>query len=186
MTETPGSASIWNAPSVACQDQGGTQSLRRERWVAIAPGATVTCTFTNTKKPRLTVVKKIVGGNGTTDAFDVKVDDVTKLDNATSADPAGTSWSVLRLGRRSRRLRDARRRLDGGQPVRLEHELQRRLRCRRKRSVQNDQSKTCMITNSKLPKLTVVKVIEGGNGASFDLAVNGLTVLENVGGSGGR
>ena len=28
-------------------------------------------------------------------------------------------------------------------------------------SVQNDQSKTCTITNSKLPKLTVVKVIEG-------------------------
>ena len=46
--------------------------------------------------------------------------------------------------------------------------------------------KTCTITNKRKPKLTVVKVIEGGNGASFDLAVNGSTVLENVGGSGGQ
>ena len=68
--------------------------------VSIAPGATVTCTFTNTKKPQLTVVKKIVGGNGTTDAFDVKVDDATKIDNATSTAAAGTS-SVRSRSRRA-------------------------------------------------------------------------------------
>ena len=107
VTETPGDASIWNAPSVACQDQGGNAvSYGANGAVAIAPGATVTCTFTNTKKPRLTVVKKIVGGNGTTDAFDVKVDDVTKLDDATSA-PGGDELgrSPSRPGPRG--LRDA-------------------------------------------------------------------------------
>ena len=46
--------------------------------------------------------------------------------------------------------------------------------------------KTCTVTNKRKPKLTVVKVIEGGNGAAFDLAVNGSTVLNDVGGSGGQ
>ena len=75
VTETPGDPTVWNAPSVACEDQGtNAVSYGANGAVSIAPGATVTCTFTNTKKPQLTVVKKIVGGNGTTDAFDVKVD----------------------------------------------------------------------------------------------------------------
>ena len=32
----------------------------------------------------------------------------------------------------------------------------------------------------------MVKVIEGGNGASFDLKVNDATVLDDVGGAGGQ
>ena len=47
-------------------------------------------------------------------------------------------------------------------------------------------SKTCTVTNKRKPKLTVVKVIEGGNGAAFDLNVNGSTVLDDVGGTGGQ
>ena len=46
--------------------------------------------------------------------------------------------------------------------------------------------KTCTITNKRKPKLTVVKVIEGGNGASFDLKVNDATVLDDVSGTGGQ
>jgi hypothetical protein len=68
VTETAGDASVWNAPSVSCKDQGGQDVAYAGGAVNIAPGSTVTCTFTNTKKPRLTVVKKIVGGNGTTDS----------------------------------------------------------------------------------------------------------------------
>ena len=89
VTETPGDSSVWNAPSVSCKDQGNNNVAFANGAVAIAPGATVTCTFTNTKRPQLTVVKKIVGGNGTTDSFDVKVDGATKLDDATSTAPAG-------------------------------------------------------------------------------------------------
>src|SRR5437868_9346991 len=59
--------------------------------VNLAAGDSKQCTITNEKKPKLTVTKKIVGGNGATDSFDVKVDGDTKIDNAVSTDPAGTS-----------------------------------------------------------------------------------------------
>ena len=56
------------------------------RTVTVNPveGEFITCTYVNTEQPKLTVTKKIVGGNGTTDSFDVKVDGVTKIDNAVS------------------------------------------------------------------------------------------------------
>ncbi|HET9322756.1 MAG TPA: hypothetical protein VFO03_02680, partial [Gaiellaceae bacterium] len=42
VTETPGSASVWNAPSVTCKDQGGNDvPYGQNGSVAIAPGATV-------------------------------------------------------------------------------------------------------------------------------------------------
>src|SRR5262245_63476368 len=46
--------------------------------------------------------------------------------------------------------------------------------------------KTCTVTNKRKPKLTVVKVIEGGQGASFDLSVNNSKVLDDVTGTGGQ
>jgi hypothetical protein len=131
VAETPGDPAVWNAPSVACLDQGSNPvAYGPNGALSIAPGATVTCTFTNTKKPQLTVVKKIVGGNGTTDAFDVKVDGSTKIDDAVSTAPAGTSSGVFRLGRLALRHRDARRRLHRS-PCGLAGQLQRRLRQQR-------------------------------------------------------
>src|SRR5437868_1779938 len=59
--------------------------------VNLAAGDSKQCTITNEKKPKLTVTKKIIGGNGTTDSFDVKVDGDTKIDNAVSTAAAGTS-----------------------------------------------------------------------------------------------
>ena len=47
-------------------------------------------------------------------------------------------------------------------------------------------AKTCTITNKRKPKLTVVKVIEGGNGAAFDLKVNGDACWNDVDGVGGQ
>ena len=186
VNETAGDPAVWNAPSVACEDQGSNEVAYDNGAVAIGHGATVTCTFTNTKKPQLTVVKKIVGGNGTTDAFDVKVDGATKINDATSTAPAGTSSGSFAVSAGthsvSETLGDGSTAVD---PSDWSVSFSGDCDANGQVDVQNDQSKTCTITNSKLPKLTVVKVIEGGNGASFDLKVNGSTVLNDVTGSGG-
>ena len=284
VSETPGDPNIWNAPSVSCKDQGNSDVTYANGVVNIAPGATVTCTFTNSKRPQLTVIKKIVGGNGTTDSFDVKVDGAAKIDDATSTDPAGTSSGAFPVSAgHACGHRDTGRRLDGGQPIGLGCQLQRRLRLerqprrperrvedlhdhelevaeadrrqadrgrrrgrfrhldvnehdrprRRRRhrrpahqrtypldtptssarrfgerrryrrrlgrrlqrrlrartatvSLAYGDAKTCTITNKRKPKLTVVKQIEGGNGAAFDLDVNDTTVLDDVDGTGGQ
>src|SRR5205085_10744831 len=76
-------SSDWTVTFSGDCDSGGN--------VTLAAGDSKQCTITNAKKPRLTVTKKIIGGNGTTESFDVKVDGVTKIDNAVSTAAAGTS-----------------------------------------------------------------------------------------------
>ena len=135
---------------MACQDQGGNAVSYGANAVACCSGATVTCTFTNTKKPRLTVVKKIVGGNGTTDAFDVKVDDVTKLDNATSARPGGDELGPFSVSAGAHVVSET---LGDGStavnPSDWSMSFSGDCDADGNVSVQNDQSKTCTITNSK-------------------------------------
>ena len=110
VTETP-AMHVWNAPSVAARTRANDVSYGANGAVAIAPGATVTCTFTNTKKPQLTVVKKIVGGNGTTDAFDVKVDGRRRSTTRTSTLPRERAQGRSRFRPARTPYRDARRRL---------------------------------------------------------------------------
>ena len=180
VTETPGDASVWNAPSVACKDQGGSDVAYVNGAVDIAPGSTVTCTFTNTKKPQLTVIKKIVGGNGTTDSFDVKVDGATKLDDAVSTAPAGTSSGAFAVSAGGHTVTET---LGDGSAVGAGWIVGFSGDCDANGNVdvQNDQAKTCTITNSKLPKLRVVKEIEGGDGSVFDLSVGATKVLDDAG-----
>ncbi|HEU4942811.1 MAG TPA: hypothetical protein VFT18_06065, partial [Gaiellaceae bacterium] len=183
VTETPGDASSWNAPSVACADQGSNAvSYGANGAVAIAPGATVTCTFTNTKKPQLTVVKKIVGGNGTTDAFDVKVDGATRIDDATSTAPAGTSSGAFAVSAGAHVVSET---LGDGStavnPSDWSVSFSGDCGANGQVSVQNDESKSCTITNSKLPRLRVVKEIEGGDGSTFDISVGATKVLDDAG-----
>ena len=159
--ETPGDPAIWNAPSVACADQGANPVSYANGAVSIAPGATVTCTFTNTKKPQLTVVKKIVGGNGTTDGFDVQADGATKLDDATSTAPGGTSSGAFTVSAGTHSVSETL--ADGSTPVSPSDwvvSFSGDCDANGQVSVQNDESKTCTITNSKLPKLKVVKQIK--------------------------
>ena len=187
VSETPGDPNIWNAPSVSCKDQGNSDVTYANGVVNIAPGATVTCTFTNSKRPQLTVIKKIVGGNGTTDSFDVKVDGAAKIDDATNTDPAGTSSGVFAVSAGAHAVTETLG--DGSTPVSpADWRVSYSGDCDSSGNldVQNDQSKTCTITNSKLPKLTVIKQIVGGNGAGFDLDVNDTTVLDDVDGTGGQ
>src|SRR5215204_4248667 len=183
VTETPGDPAIWNAPSVSCKDQAmNSVTYGTNGAVSIAPGATVTCTFTNTKKPQLTIFKKIVGGNGTTDSFDVKVDGATKLDDATSTAPAGTSSGAFGVSAGNHSVTETM--FDGSTPVNAADWLvsfSGDCDANGQVSVQNDESKTCTITNSKRPKLKVVKQIEGADGSTFDISVSGLKVLDDAG-----
>src|SRR5207247_5807297 len=57
--------------------------------VNLAAGESKTCTVTNTKQPKLTVVKVIVGGNGGTDNFDVKVRSEERREGEDSKAPRG-------------------------------------------------------------------------------------------------
>jgi uncharacterized repeat protein (TIGR01451 family) len=181
VTETPGDPAVWNAPSIQCRDQGSNPvSYGPNGAVSIAPGATVTCTFTNTKKPQLTVVKKIVGGNGTTDSFDVKVDGATKLDNVNSTAPAGTSSGAFAVSAGTHSVTET---LGDGSAVPSGWQVSYSGDCDSdgQVSVQADQSKTCTIINSKLPRLTVVKQIQGGDGSTFDISVGTTKVLDDAG-----
>ena len=144
---------------------------------SLAAGDEKTCTITNKRKPKLTVVKVIEGGNGA--SFDLAVNGSTVLENVggsggqvTNTYPVGTEYTVTET-------------LGNGDAVDpAVWETSSSADCAG--SLAAGDEKTCTITNKRKPKLTVVKVIEGGNGASFDLKVNGSTVLENVGGSGGQ
>jgi hypothetical protein len=182
VTETAGDPNVWNAPSVTCKDQGNSDVPYTNGAVSIAPGATVTCTFTNSKKPQLTVIKKIVGGNGTTDSFDVKVDGGAKIDDATSTDPAGTSSGAFGVTAGSHVVTET---LGDGStsvsPAEWDVSFSGACDSSGNVDVQNDESKSCTITNSKLPKLTVVKQIVGGDGSSFDISVGATKVLDDAG-----
>ena len=115
------------------------------------------------------MVKVIQGGNGA--AFDLKVNGNTVLDDVagsggqvTNTYPVGTAYTVTEtLGNG-----------DAVDPAVWETTLSGD--CAGSLAAGDD--KTCTITNKRKPKLTVVKVIQGGNGAAFDLKVNGNTVLE--------
>ena len=119
--------------------------------VALAYGDAKTCTLTNKRKPKLTVVKVIEGGNGAPSTSP----STARRCSTTSAAPAARSRTPTRSGRATaspETLGDG----DAVDPA----------------VWAAGEHKTCTVTNKRKPKLTVVKVIEGGNGAAFDLAVN--------------
>ncbi len=171
-----------------CETLGNGGAVDPAVWQTITSAATArarsragehkTCTITNKRKPKLTVVKVIEGGNGA--SFDLKVNDDVVLERRGRHGRPGDEHLPGRhrlLGERDARQRQRRRpRLSG-----------------RRRSAPTAQApsragddKTCTVTNKRKPKLTVVKVIEGGNGASFDLSVNNSVVLDDVSGTGGQ
>ena len=145
--------------------------------VSLAYGDAKTCTITNKRKPKLTVVKVIEGGNGA--SFDLKVNGSTVLNDVdgvggqvTNTHPVDTAYSVTEtLG-------------DGSAVDPAVWQTSNSADC--EGTLHAGEHKTCTITNKRKPKLTVVKVIEGGNGASFDLKVNGSTVLNDVDGAAAR
>src|SRR5205085_2676543 len=151
--------------------------------VSLAAGDSKQCTITNEKKPKLTVTKKIVGGNGTTDSFDVKVDGVTKIDNAVSTAAAGTSAGPFASTVGSHTVSETFG--DGATAVNGDWTVTSGGDGNSSTGVVNlasGDSKQCTITNEKKPKLTVTKKIIGGNGTtdSFDVKVDGDTKIDNA------
>ena len=136
-------------------------------------GNSVLCTFTNHRKPRLTVTKDVVGDAQAT--FDLAVDGTKVLvgvNDATtgplnylpgdhsvtetvgnsdaSVDPA--VWDVVYSG-------------DCAPEGHV--------------SLAYGDVKSCTITNSRRPRLTVTKVVVGDTASSFDLSVGAAKVIED-------
>src|SRR5205085_4557168 len=131
------------------------------RTVTINPveGEFITCTYVNTEQPKLTVTKIIAGGNGATDSFDVKVDGVTKIDNAVSTDPAGTSvgpfTSTVGSHTVSETFGDGTTAVSSDWTVTFSGDSDSGGNV----TLAAGDSKQCTITNAKKPRLTVTKKI---------------------------
>ena len=68
-TVTEGSTSGWDLTDITCVDPTTNSSGVKATGVAtinLAAGESVTCTYTNTKRPKLTLVKRVVNDNGGT------------------------------------------------------------------------------------------------------------------------
>ena len=154
-----------------CTDNGdGTGAI------TLAAGDSKTCTITNTRQPRLEVVKKIVGGNGTSDAFDVKVDGVTKLNDAVSTAPAGTSSGQFNSTIGAHAVTETFG--DGTTAVSSDWIVQYGDDCDSSGNVTlaAGDVKKCTITNTKKPRLTVNKVLAPSNDTGkFNLQIDGVT-----------
>jgi hypothetical protein len=100
VNETPGSATIWNAPIVSCKDQNDNTVTydTSDGSLNIGPGQTVTCTFTNVK--RTGTIKVVKDFQGTPTSVGLQVDGTTKTtvtaDGETSLQTvtAGTSHTA--------------------------------------------------------------------------------------------
>jgi uncharacterized repeat protein (TIGR01451 family) len=134
---------------------------------SLAAGDEKTCTVTNKRKPKLTVVKRIIGGDGST--FDIFVGGTKVLDDAGDAAANTRSYNpgtyavtetlgnggAIPSGWSSAFSGDC----DGNGSVSLAY----------------GDEKTCTVTNSKLPILTVIKNVVGGikSSGDFQLSVSG-------------
>ena len=139
----------------------------------LAAGEHKTCTITNKRKPKLTVVKVIEGGNGA--AFDLKRQRQHRCSTTssgvggqvTNTYPVGTAYSVTET-------------LGNGNavdPAVWETTLSGD--CAGSLAAGDD--KTCTITNKRKPVLTVIKHILGGDGSVFDISVGEVKALDDAG-----
>jgi uncharacterized repeat protein (TIGR01451 family) len=138
----------------------------------LAAGEHKTCTIVNKRKPKLTVVKVIEGGNGA--SFDLKVNDGVVLNDVdgtggqvTNTYPVDTAYSV------SETLGNG----DAVDPAVWETTTS--ADC--EGTLHAGEHKTCTITNKRKPVLTVIKRILGGDGSVFDISVGQVKALDNAG-----
>ena len=179
----------WEFKDILCAKTGSSTITENETGgarnvvIGLAADDDVVCTFNNRKMPQLTVVKKIVGGNGTTDTFDVKVDSITKIDNATSTAAVGTSIGPFPVTDGSHTVSETLGNGTTAVPT-ADWTIVFSDDCNSSGvvSVTYGESKTCTITNTKKAKLTVIKKIVGGNGTtdSFDVKVGETTKINDA------
>lgn len=185
---TEGAVTGWDPSLVSCDSTDGNDTLGVGA-VAINVSAgenDVTCTFTNTKRGSVTIVKDTVGGDDSfhfdSGTLPVPGFNITTVSNTGSQSfndlipgtydvyetvPAG--WELTDLD-----CTDS----DGGSSVDLAQGLS-------TIDLDPEQSITCTYTNSKLPKLTVIKVVENDDGGTklvsdFPLFVDGDSVTSGA------
>src|SRR5207302_1569045 len=127
------------------------------------------CLITNSRRPTLTVTKKVVGGaNGHT--FDLKIDGATKANDVVDG---GTTGQVeLDTGNHA-----ATETFGNGDPV-TGFDVTYTGDCSATGTITlaYGDDKSCLITNSRRPTLTVTKKVVGGaNGHTFDLKIEDRT-----------
>lgn len=102
-TSIEGVETGWNLDSIACNDttNGGTASTgnvdTRTATFNVDAGETVTCTFTNTKIPLLTVIKHVVtdnGGNAVAGDFTMNVTGTNVSDSSFPGDESGITVTL--------------------------------------------------------------------------------------------
>jgi len=176
----------WEFDRIECTADGSSiikDEANKKVTIGLVADTDPVCTFYNRKKPQLTVIKKIVGGNGTTDSFDVKVDGTTKIDDATSTAAAGTSVGPFDVSAASHTVSETLGNGTTAVPT-SDWTIVFSGDCNSSGvvSVTYGESKTCTITNTKKAKLTVIKKIVGGNGTtdSFDVKVDGTTKIDDA------
>ena len=138
----------WDLTGATCSDGSNPAS------VAVAAGENVTCTFTNTKRGSLTVVKQATGSDAT---FPFVSQALGNFSLATVNGAAQRSFGNLVPGS-LRPERERAGRLAAGQRdlLRRQHAAQRR--------VEPGEDVTCTFANTQLDTIIVVKRAVGGDG----------------------
>lgn len=164
----------WQLTDLSCAASGGdttasTSVPNATATITMGLAGTVECTFTNTKQPRLTVVKKVQNDNGgalTTGDFTLKIDGSTVTSGVPVAVSAGSHVVA-----------------EGAVPAGyVQVGITGDCDATGKITLALGDSKTCVITNRDLaPKLTVIKKVVNGSGgtktaADFTMQVTGTGV----------
>jgi hypothetical protein len=162
----------WTFTSLVCDS---TSVPGQTATITLAAGETVTCTFTDTKLPKLTVVKKIVnddGGTATLDSFTPLMVDGTTVVNGTATGFDPGTYTV------SETLASGYAATFSGDCDASTHQV----------TLAAGDDKTCTITNDDVPagqppgQLTVIKRVINDEGGT--LSARAFTIHVKV--SGGR
>jgi uncharacterized repeat protein (TIGR01451 family) len=151
----------WVLTDLVCSDpDSGTQTTAATATIDLDPGETVTCTYTNKRQPRLTVIKHVVNDNGGTavaSAWTMNVAGPTPLSFAGAESPGTTntvtagSYTVT----------------ESGGPAGYTLSYSGDCNASGQVTVALGQSKTCTLTNNDVgAKLVVIKHVVNDNGGT--------------------
>jgi uncharacterized repeat protein (TIGR01451 family) len=171
----------WVLTGLVCTDpDSGTQTAGPTATIDLDPGETVTCTYTNKRQPRLTVIKHVVNDNGGTaaaSAWTMNVAGPTPLTFAGAESP-GTTNTVTAGNYQV---------TESGGPAGYSLSYSGDCDANGNVSVALGESKTCTLTNNdQAASLTVIKHVVNDNGgtaaaSAWTMNVAGATPLTFAG-----
>ena len=193
----PGSYSVeetlplgWDLTSIICDDRnsGTSVSVRNTADINLEAGETVTCTFNNTQRGSVTIIKNTIGDNGT---FTFESEDLPftggEMDITTTANTGSETFSNIQPG-----IYDIEEIVptgwdltglscidpDQGSTVDLNTESA-------VIDLDPGESITCTFTNTKLPTLEIKKILVPSTASgSFNLKIDGTVYANAVGHNG--